>query len=655
MTTIEKITRQVEKPWIQIALLVLLCGIIYGQAFGFGYVFDDIYQFETQHDLRSGPLSWHALSKSILVSEPYFRPLVMLTWFSEFHLLGLRPSISHGINIFIFCCNILLVRSVTLVALKRRALSGNIFMRSWLAAVIYAVHPALIEAAVWVSGRFDLLCTLFILLAVRFFLVKESKILVQFLGVFICSLLALFCKELGIVLTGTLFCVAMAAQPDDDTTRHDTFWRDALNIIVRYQWGFYGVVCSLPVYFIIRSFSMEMAYSSRITFSYLYSSIIQQKLPLEAMRLYTGLTLLPSVTGISFFRDYADRSAWTFVSSLITLLMIAAVIWMSIKGKKWAWLIMAGFTGLVLVIHIIPIRMADNIVQDRFLSMPLAFFTMAAVSVKWINIFDGKSFWIEYVNKKFIFGFVFTAWLALCTATTLSALPTWKNNILWWSTNYKLAHHHRKEDDIRLAYIETLFFAGLWGQVIDITDPEVKSGKNINVFEFFYYARALQAKGDPRADGFIDQVIHKLDNSQIPQFSASNTTPGENLLYQRISTVYTDYAFTMMASGNIDSAVQYSNIGMKYAPEQLRFRSALAIMLGNYLNNDFNGGWNIFKNYANQIDTGNYVATTKQLASNYCNNLASNEARGSDAYIAACARLKSSDFFRVQNFFGPIP
>jgi len=653
MTLTEKIARQLEKTPIQIALLLLLCGILYGQVFWFGYVFDDLYQFESQYDLRSGPLSWHTLSKSIITNAPYFRPLPMLTWFIEFHSFGVRPWASHGINILFFCCNILLVRSLALDILKRSGFSGNLSMRAWLAAVIYTVHPALVESTVWVSGRFDLLCTLFILLAIKFFLATESRAWIQFIGVLICSLLALFSKELGVVLTGTLFCVAMAVQSGHGVEPRSKFLHSAMAALAHYRWGFYGVIFSLAVYFAVRTSSMEVVYGSRITLSYFYSSFITQQLPIEAMRLYTGLTLFPSVTGISFFRDYADRSIWTFISSLGTVMMMAAVVWMAVKRRKWAWLILAGFSGLVLVIHIVPLDIGDNIVHERFLAMPLAFFAMAAVSIKWTNFLNIKFFEIKDQNKKFMFRLVFLGWLAVCVSTTLAVLPTWKNNTLWWGINYKLAPREAKAV-ARPSYINALFLSKRYDQIISLLDPELKEGKQVSLMEFFYYSRSLLAKGDPRADSFLNQLISAADYAQIAPANNPSSSPQESAFSMQIGIMYTDYAAMKINDGDIDSSVRYANAGIKYLPKSFALRPVLLVTIGNYLKGDFDAGWSTIKPYVNLNDIGDLGSGAKKIAINYCNGLVDGKFNGTEVNKSACERLRKSDFFRVRDFFGPI-
>jgi len=650
MKAIDKITIQIEKPRVQIALLILLCGIIYGQTLGFGYVFDDIYQFESRHDLSSGPLSWHAISKSIVIGMPYFRPLVMLTWFIEFHLFGLRPSVSHGINVFIFCCNSLLVRSVTLAVLKRTECTGNLPMRAWLAAVIYVVHPTLVEATAWVSGRFDLLCTLFILLAVRFFLKTESRALVQFAGVLVCSLLALSSKEMGAILIGTLLCVAMAAQPNSSMAqRRGRFLYTATAAIRYYRFGFYGVICSLPIYFIARTFSINAVSSSGITSSYLYYSFITEKLPFEAMRLYTGLTLLPSVTGISFFRGHAERSIWTLVSTLGALFLIVIVIWTAAKGKKWAWLILAGFTGLALVIHIIPIKIAGNIVQDRFLTMPLAFFVMAAVSIEWTNILGIPG---KMKIRKFIFGFIFIAWLFSCLSTTMSILPVWKNNLLSLSNNYRMNPDNL---NIRQRYIAGLFYAGRFEQIINILDPQIQKKKEISIIELFYLARSLDKEGDSRGNELLDEVMLNLERMPTPSPSDLATNSEQALLFLPIGNIYTEYAALKVSSGDIDLALHYANAGLKFIPEDSKLKSILIIMDASYLNGNFNDGWNAIRAYTKMRDLDDSISAAKQLALNYCNDLTSGKSKGTDRNKTACKILKKSDFFRVRDFLGPIP
>ncbi len=87
------------------------------------------------------------------------RPVVLLSYFSDRWLWGLNPVGLHATNILL---HVLACWLVFRLALRVSGPSGS--LAAWVAALFFAVHPALSEAVQVPAFREDLLCTLFILL-----------------------------------------------------------------------------------------------------------------------------------------------------------------------------------------------------------------------------------------------------------------------------------------------------------------------------------------------------------------------------------------------------------------------------------------------------------------------------------------------------------
>ena len=85
-----------------ILLLLALTWCLYAQSLGFAYVWDDGVIFLDKNDLMTQPLSWGLISQPVLEGTTYFRPVIFLTWFIEFHIFGQNPVISHAINLLLF-------------------------------------------------------------------------------------------------------------------------------------------------------------------------------------------------------------------------------------------------------------------------------------------------------------------------------------------------------------------------------------------------------------------------------------------------------------------------------------------------------------------------------------------------------------------------
>jgi hypothetical protein len=106
-----------------------------------------------------------------LFTEPYnpyeFLPLRDLSYWFDITLFGLAPFAFrlHNILLYLICLPLVYVTSIAAWQYFRPADTAS---APWAAAAVtalFAVHPAHVEAVVWISGRKDVLSTMFSLLA----------------------------------------------------------------------------------------------------------------------------------------------------------------------------------------------------------------------------------------------------------------------------------------------------------------------------------------------------------------------------------------------------------------------------------------------------------------------------------------------------------
>jgi len=131
------------------------------------FVYDDIVHVVQQQSIRD--LS-HLHE---LLLQDRFRPVVNLTYALDYALWGLRPLGYHLTNLMIHAINALLLMLVVLRAWGDRGRgSGPIpgaeprhggLGLAFTAAALLAVHPAMSEGVVYISGRAEILCATFVL------------------------------------------------------------------------------------------------------------------------------------------------------------------------------------------------------------------------------------------------------------------------------------------------------------------------------------------------------------------------------------------------------------------------------------------------------------------------------------------------------------
>jgi tetratricopeptide (TPR) repeat protein len=186
-TKIDSIIRN----WIKGGLLVLLVLIAYISVFHAGYLWDDVVLTQDTQIFQG----WSGLSKiwaqpGQILNEEHYWPMVYTSFWIENQLWGLHPFSLHLINLIIHIINSFLVWQV----LKKLGIPG-----SWLAGMIFALHPVQVESAAWIIERKGLLSTSFYLLAGGCFLKYKENNEKLYYGLAAGALaLSLLCKSTGV-------------------------------------------------------------------------------------------------------------------------------------------------------------------------------------------------------------------------------------------------------------------------------------------------------------------------------------------------------------------------------------------------------------------------------------------------------------------------
>jgi hypothetical protein len=168
-----------------------------------------LYSYFVTDDLRliyiSSPLSTNNILDFFTSSGGFFagfyRPLVRLAFFIDYSIYHLNPIGFHITNLLFHMANTIMVFYFT------RHLTGE-EITGWVAAFIFAVQPLHTEAVSWISGRSDLIFSLFYLLASICFLKyisKEGKKKVFLALSSFFFILSLLSKEAAITLPAILF------------------------------------------------------------------------------------------------------------------------------------------------------------------------------------------------------------------------------------------------------------------------------------------------------------------------------------------------------------------------------------------------------------------------------------------------------------------
>ncbi len=126
----------------------------------------------------------------------YYRPLHRISYAIDYTLWGEDPFGFHLTNVFLYALCSLLVYLLALAMLSDYDIRAREHIALF-SGLYFAVHPVHVESVSWVSGRTDMLATLF-LLAAFLFHIKAGKNVYFFPFAVFAFILSLFSKELAV-------------------------------------------------------------------------------------------------------------------------------------------------------------------------------------------------------------------------------------------------------------------------------------------------------------------------------------------------------------------------------------------------------------------------------------------------------------------------
>jgi len=166
------------------AILLGVAAVLYAGALRSGFVWDDL--------LTAVP----ARPLGEVVTErtgSWYRPLVMLSFAGDRALWGAWPTGFHATNVLLHVGVAGLLASLC-------AAVGLGAGASTAAALVFLTHPVQTEAVTYVSGRTDVLCALFVLLALLAWRRARHALDAWAFGSAIAFVAALLCKEAAVLL-----------------------------------------------------------------------------------------------------------------------------------------------------------------------------------------------------------------------------------------------------------------------------------------------------------------------------------------------------------------------------------------------------------------------------------------------------------------------
>jgi len=407
------------------ALIVLLT---YLPALNYGFVWDDTIFLQDLPIYRHPTLWTQALNQPFALSPNYFRPLAVFTFILELQLGGLNSTLFHLTSLLLHASNTILI-----AILARHLCPPDLdaTKRSWLqigAALLYGLHPALLEGVAFISSRFDLLVTTFLLLALLADVNLQHRV-GRPLMVALAFLLATLSKEMAVafVFVLPLWHLARRQRPLFPLSQ---FWQDVKqsNDLSTYA----AVLVAGGLYLALRYAVLGYVLLPDVGPTVATGSFLQHLLLVgRSLAQYIVLIIWPftNLTPIHYSPlpiPINDFVAWA--SLILILVLLVGLVKLAQVAPRSGWLAIAGILSLLPVINILPLQLDGGaFIAERYLLFPLTLFSLALVPlVRPLAIWDASLGRLP----RWVIPFF---WLVISVAAIQLTLPHWQDDLALWN------------------------------------------------------------------------------------------------------------------------------------------------------------------------------------------------------------------------------
>lgn len=175
--------------WIYLVILAVLVLGVYANSLDNAFVSDDI------AEIRDNP---NIGNLSTIATRPLGFIRLVFNWF-VYHIAGLNPPAFRLINLALHLGSVFLLFRILIIIYSKRV--------AFFASILFAIHPGISEAVVWISGGIYPQFTFFYLLALLLYiLAKDKKYLYWFsVSVFALTFMSHHAMPLALFLTFPLF------------------------------------------------------------------------------------------------------------------------------------------------------------------------------------------------------------------------------------------------------------------------------------------------------------------------------------------------------------------------------------------------------------------------------------------------------------------
>lgn len=399
-----------------LATVVFACFL---NSLGNGFVFDDKSLILENALLRS-------LANLPRLLTASYRPLRDITHAIDFALWGENAAGFHLMNIVIHLANTLLV----FVLLRRVAGSLPV---AFIAALIFAIHPIQTDAVTYISGRRDILFSLFYLLSFYCYLNYRERGKWRDFGLFLgCWALSLMAKEMAASLPAFIFvwnfCAAWSEQSGAWLRR---LWGAVRAAFRRNRWLYLALGAAVLAYGYYMTFVKGGSVLARDGFKYWGGSFYTNLLlifRIQAWNLKQLIWPTPTVQYKGAFDITTTALDWRVIGSFLVVAATLAGGFVALKRHRlMAFAIFSYFVLLLPVSQIIP---HHELLADHYLYLSMMSFGLfVGLVVEQVAMRGSRAKQVAYAAMALA--------LVALGVTTVLRNRVWKDDLTLWQTNYR--------------------------------------------------------------------------------------------------------------------------------------------------------------------------------------------------------------------------
>lgn len=397
--------------------------IIYIRVIHFDFVWDDTtVLFGSGLSHESGSALDVALS-NLPISENYFRPFVRAAFAFDMWLFGDKPGPMHLHNLFVHICSSLLVGCLVVQFLRKFVMLDSVFFPIS-AALVFGLHPMLMEPAAWISGRFDAYVTFWLLLLLNLDL-WLLRCRARVVSAYFCFLLAAMSKEMAITFPVLYVLIRMMYLKEQGSFvfRCKALIADGSVVVVIAI--VFGGLTYLALRFVALGY-LQQPFDAELVSAH-FGSFLQHVLLVGKT---AGTYLLYSIAGGVFTSpvhyqafpvSIDDLYAWLGLLVVVPLSLVSLVLFL--RGNRWGYVLPVFLIGLLPVLNIVFWPNTEDMVQERFMSLPLAL--VIALSFVLLAIWD--------IPRKMTVMFLVSAFLLVNAGITAASVSIWRDHMSLWT------------------------------------------------------------------------------------------------------------------------------------------------------------------------------------------------------------------------------